>query len=202
MELSESHRHQEAESVAEEADLLDVNNWDDVRVEPQVGPGGVVPNQALFDGGVPPQSNPYAAAAAAAPYGLDQYPPQHHHHPQAHGQAHMYAPPPATAAPAAYSTAIVPAVTGQPQAYPGAPPPQPWTQTPQYPPQQQQQPGYVPPQVQQPNQAYAFPQQQQQHAYHPPQHAALPPPPNQPVDPWSVQPHHHTQQTYMAPPEY
>ena len=94
----------EPESVSEEADLLDVNNWDDVPVpgaaEPQYGGGEPphIPPQPF----APPQGNPFGATPTALV-------------PAAYAGAPAYGMAP--------STALVP--TMAPPAYPGAPPPQP-----------------------------------------------------------------------------
>lgn len=93
----------EAESVAEPTDLLDINNWDDVKTEPvttqQVVPyggppapygGGVVPPNPY---GAPPQA-PYGGAPAphyGAPPPVQQPPPPA---PQPYGGAPSYGAPP------------------------------------------------------------------------------------------------------------
>jgi hypothetical protein len=144
----DQQKRKDAESVAEEADLLDVNNWDDMPVEP-------------------PQSNPLAGAlvpvAQQQPhyttgtngYGYPDQPPQQQQQPQPppppqqhfftqatmpqqqpmySGMAQQQKPPP-------QSNAIVP--TNASPAYPGAPP-MPYATHPQqsyapaYPPQQTQ----------------------------------------------------------------
>jgi hypothetical protein len=114
------------ESVdAGEADLLDVNNWDDVPQQkpPMSSPYGQQPTVAAY--GAPGPAYPYAAPP-------QQYPPQ----------------PPMQ--PSGYANAMVP-FAGAPSGYPGAPPPQPpqqqyggesWSGQPQqYPPQPQAYPG-------------------------------------------------------------
>ena len=88
----------EAATPAEEPDLLDVNNWDDVVVEPQQGPVVSPPGAAPF--GYPPQPPPQSYDPASNPYGAGAMAPQQ----------------------LSYATAMVP-VSGPPQGYPGAPPP-------------------------------------------------------------------------------
>jgi hypothetical protein len=188
-DVQQDAKPKEAEaSISEEADLLDVNNWDDVPSEPQqhilsnpiqqnsyVDPNtlSTFPNSQAPYGAMPQQPQPpvYAiqpyGGSDTNPYGMPtqpQYPPQQ----------------------PSYSTAIVPA-SNPSQSYPGAQPQQLQQQQQWMPPHQQQyqQQGYPQqPQVNYPQQTYQNPQQQPTY--------------QQQADPWAnPQP-----SVQMQPPQY
>ena len=184
-EVQQDTKPKEVEaSVSEEADLLDVNNWDDVPNEPQ---------QHLLSN--PLQQNNYMDSVAPstfpsgqAPYGAmpqQPQPPVHAIQPYGGPDTNAYGMPAQQQYQPhepSYSTAIVPSLNVS-QSYPGVQPQQQWM-----PPQQQQyqQQGYPPqPQVNYPQQTYQNPQ--------PP-----PPPHQQQADPWATpQP-----SIQMQPPQY
>jgi hypothetical protein len=189
-EAQQDSKPKEAEvSVSEEADLLDVNNWDDVPSEPQqhllsnpiqqnnymdYNAPSTLPNNQVAYGAIPQQPQP--PVYAIQPYGGPDTNP--------YGmltQQH-------SAAQAPYSSAIVPS-TNSSQSYPG-------TQPQQF---QQQQQQWMPPQQQQyPPQGYA--QQQPPQGNYLPQTNANPQPPTYPqqADPWATpQP-----SIQMQPPQY
>jgi hypothetical protein len=127
----DQQKRKDAESVAEEADLLDVNNWDDVPVEPpQSNPleGALVQStqqQPYYMAG----SNGYPYPGQAPQPQQQQQPyfgqtPQPQQQPMYGGMAQQQQPPP-------HSNAIVPTTASQ--AYPGAPPPMPYASHPQQP---------------------------------------------------------------------
>lgn len=178
-------------SISEEADLLDVNNWDDVPSEPQqhilsnpvqqhpyMEANGQVPHGALLQ-----QSQ--ASVQAIEPYsGPDTNPygmaPQQHYPPQQ----------------PSYSTAIVPS-TNPTQSYPGI---QPHQQQQWIPPQQQQ---WMPPPQQHPPpqqqfQQQGYPPQTQVNYPHQPQQNPQQPAYQQHVDPWATP----QAPIQMQPPQY